>query len=112
MANGRKWKGPGRYEIRYNQFQIDTMARRRLLRYSMRAWWRVIGIYREAHRRYRVKLSQFVRDHLLAWRAMTARNLHLYRMAITAWREYPVVLVSPRTRVPLHTGKQRSSLES
>lgn len=31
----RKWQGPGRYQIRYNQYQIDTMGRRRLLRYSL-----------------------------------------------------------------------------
>lgn len=34
-ARCRKWVGPGRYEIRYNQLQIDHMARRRLLRYSL-----------------------------------------------------------------------------
>lgn len=52
------------------------------------AWRRVIGIYREAHRRYRARLTAFVSSHFLALHHLAKRNMQLRRDVIAAWTDY------------------------
>lgn len=88
LALDRKWKHPGRYEIRYNQLQIDTMGRRRLLEHSIAAWRRVTRRYREANMRFRVHQTSKARSHLQAWHKVAARCMQLRRMTITNWKDF------------------------
>ena len=90
----RKWKHPGRYEIRYNQLQIDTMARRRLLEHSISAWRLVTKRYGEIHRRFRAHQTEFVRSHLQAWHTVAARRMQVRRLAISNWRDFGIDNVS------------------
>lgn len=54
----------------------------------LQAWRRVISIYREAHRRFRRKVTLLVRNHFLALRALAKHNMELRRKAVKAWTEY------------------------
>lgn len=91
----KRWTGPRKYEVRYNQKVIDVFAKNRLQRMVFFPWKRYASRRSEAERRFRNRLAAFTGNHFTAWRdkaqhlrrlrVATVENWNGYAKLVTAW---------------------------
>lgn len=101
----KRWIGPRKYEVRYNQKLVEHFSRTRLKKMTIRPWKRYTQISRNVNRMYMKQLTRFVRNHLLSWRHLTTKYIHLRKLTIANWVDYSSVVISP----PFFAWKQYAS---
>ena len=90
----KRWSGPRKYEVRYNQKVIDVFTRNRLQRAVFVPWKKYAKRRSEAERRFRKHVARFLSAHYLAWRA-TAKELRRVRvLAVDHWTSYSTYMVT------------------
>jgi hypothetical protein len=88
----RRWKGPRKYEIRYNQKRIDTFAKHRLLRYVYKPWSEYFKLQSNVRKCYQRQVALFVRNNFHALRARCQVQRRLREETVSTWRSYSRVM--------------------
>jgi len=88
----KRWSGPRKYEIRYNQKLVDHFARLRREKFCFGPWkdffFKMVQVKRMNHR----ITARFVQGNFHAWR-LASRKLHLLRqVTIENWKDYPLLM--------------------
>lgn len=88
----KRWSGPRKYEIRYNQKLVDHFARLRREKFCFGPWkeffFRMVMVKRMNHR----ITARFVSNNFHSWR-LAARKLHMLRqVTIENWKDYPLLM--------------------
>lgn len=90
----RRWVAPGKYEIKYNQKQVDNFSRLRCERFCFVAWKRYTRVSSAVTMGFVKKTSALIRAYLVSWRAVVKKFKHLLREAVANWQAYPNLMVT------------------
>ena len=90
----KRWIAPGKYEIKYNQKQVDNFSRLRCERMCYTAWKRYSKVSRIVNLNFTKKLTSFMRSYLFAWRDICKRHGKLMLEVIDNWTGYANIMMS------------------
>eukprot|EP01041_Mallomonas_annulata_P000331 gene331-592_t len=89
----RRWTGPRKYEVRYNQKIIDTYSKNRLQRMAFRPWKRFAARRSEADRRFRNRITLFLGSHFMAWHRKASHLRRLRVESVDGWKGYATLMM-------------------
>lgn len=101
----RRWVAPGKYEIKYNQKQVDNFSRLRCERFCFVAWKRYTRVSSAVTMGFLRRQTDMIRSYLLAWRAVVKKFKHLLKDSIENWLGYPNLMMAG----PFEAWKELSS---
>jgi hypothetical protein len=81
----KRWPGPRKYEIRYNQKRIDNFARIRCEKLIFSGWKAYFSIQLAVKRKYQKKLSSFISGIFHAWKGVSS---HYRKLRITTYENW------------------------
>eukprot|EP01035_Chromulina_nebulosa_P021682 gene21682-28057_t len=87
----KRWPGPRKYEIRYNQKRIDNFARQRLLLYVFKPLKAFCTLQLKVKKAFRRQGAKFLQRTLYAWKEVSRRSHLLRKDALSNWMEYPAL---------------------
>lgn len=85
---------PGKYEIKYNQKQVDNFSRLRCERFCFVAWKRYGRVSKAVTLKFVRKQTGMVRSFLLAWRTVVKKFKRLLKESMNNWLGYPNLLMA------------------
>ena len=88
----RRWKGPRKYEIRYNQKRIDTFAKHRLLKFVYKPWSEYFKLQSNVRKCYQRQVALFVKNNFYALRERCKIQRRLRDETVSTWRSYSRVM--------------------
>ena len=88
----KRWKGPRKYEIRYNQKRIDTFARHRILKFVLKPWMLFNKMRCRVKQLKQRQLGMFIRRTFICFREVTREQHRLREMTLTNWRAYARIM--------------------
>jgi hypothetical protein len=89
----KRWPGPRKYEIRYNQKRIDNFARIRCEKLIFSAWKAYFSIQLTVKRKYQNKLSSFISGIFHAWKGVSSHYRKLRISVYENWSGYGRLMV-------------------
>ncbi len=90
----KRWPGPRKYEVRYNQKRVDNFSRIRCERSIFKAWKAYFSIQLKVKRSYQKKLSQFISRVFHAWKGISNHQRRLRKITHENWTGYSNLMVS------------------
>lgn len=90
----KRWPGPRRYEVRYNQKLIDTFSKNRLQRMCFKPWRAFSSRLATVERRFRDRLSKFISVHFKAWAVRAMRQKIIRRLVEERWSGYAKKMIT------------------
>jgi hypothetical protein len=92
----KRWPGPRKYEVKYNQKRVDNFSRLRLQRSVFQAWKGYFSIQYIVKRRFQKKLTEFMYGMFHAWAAVAHTQHRIRRGVYDSWKEYPrIMMIKP-----------------
>lgn len=84
----KRWKGPRKYEIRYNQKRVNTFARRRGLAYVWFPWSQFFRIEKAVKKSVQRQVARFVQENFIGMKAVLTEQRRLRKLTVSSWKEY------------------------
>ena len=81
----KRWPGPRKYEVRYNRKLVEHFVKGRLKKMTFKPWKRFARTQVTVNLMFARKLTAFVKDNFLAWRATARRYAELRKHALGMW---------------------------
>jgi len=90
----KRWPGPRKYEVRYNQKRIDHFTRTRLLRYAFYPLKHLVEIEFKGRKAYKKYATKLLSDIVREWRVVAARDHAIRKDTISRWKHYSLLIAS------------------
>lgn len=84
----KRWPGPRKYEVRYNQKRVDHFSRKRLLLYVFRPLKGFFNLQSKIRKCFQRQTSRFVQLNFRAWVKVTKSLRKLRILVISNWKGY------------------------
>jgi len=91
----KRWAGPRRYEVRYNQKLVEHFSKVRLKKMIFRPWRRYSRTTAIVSRMFMVKQTAFMLKNVKAWREITRKHKKLRQTTISNWTGYSMYIMAP-----------------
>lgn len=91
----KRWPGPRKYEVRYNQKRVNNFTKIRCERMIFYAWKAYFEIQYTVKRKYQHKVASFMQLIFREWRRITSKQHILRVKTYENWLEYPKLLIQP-----------------
>eukprot|EP01038_Epipyxis_sp_PR26KG_P013945 gene13945-18702_t len=89
----KRWLGPRKYELKYNQKRVDNFSKMRCKRFIFSAWKGYFHIQYEVKRRFQRKRALFIQNVFKAW-VEAAKSQHKLRLqSYENWKGYQRILI-------------------
>ena len=89
----KRWPGPRKYEVKYNQKRVNNFGRVRLLKTIFKAWKAYFSIQYKVKLKFRSKVAQLVSTVFRGWKE-SAANQHRMRLTVYEnWKGYSRLMV-------------------
>jgi hypothetical protein len=90
----KRWKGPRKYEIRYNQKRVNTFARKRAIAYVWYPWSQFFRIEKAVKKSVQRQVARFVHENFLGMKQVIQEQRRLRKLTISSWKEYANLMVN------------------
>jgi len=84
----KRWPGPRKYEIRYNQKRVDNFSRNRIRRMIFRGWKAYFKIQLKVKSAVRKRCAQLAQSAFFAWRGAAKKQRVLRWNVYDSWKGY------------------------
>jgi hypothetical protein len=84
----KRWPGPRKYEVRYNQKRVDNFARLRCEKLIFLAWKEYFHVQITVKRKYQSKLSHWISKVFHAWKGVSSHYRRLRKLTHENWTGY------------------------
>lgn len=84
----KRWPGPRKYEVRYNQKRVDNFARIRCERVVFAAWKAYFGIQHIVKLKYQHKVAMHMKAVFLGWKSIAKHQHDLRLQTYQNWVGY------------------------
>jgi hypothetical protein len=81
----KRWPGPRKYEVRYNQKLVEHFIKLRLKKMTFRPWQRFARTQATVNLMFAQKLTRFIRTMFTGWKDLTKRYVILRKDAMGTW---------------------------
>lgn len=88
----KRWAGPRKYEIRYNQKLVDHFARLRRERFVFTPWKQFFYRMMNVKRMNQKHVARFVSINFSGWKRASQYLRNLRKITVTNWKLYPKLL--------------------
>jgi hypothetical protein len=89
----KRWPGPRKYEVRYNQKRVNHFYQVRIEKLVFIAWKSYFLIQHEVKIRFQRKLTSFVRNHFYGWRDRARHHHRLRQLVYDNWKGYSKIIM-------------------
>ena len=90
----KRWKGPRKYEIRYNQKRVNTFARKRAIAYVWYPWSQFFRMEKAVKKSMQRQVARFVKENFLGMKQVIQEQRRLRNLTVSSWKEYANLMVS------------------
>lgn len=84
----KRWPGPRKYEIRYNQKRVDNFSQNRIRRMIFRGWKAYFKIQLKVKNAVRKRCAQLAQSAFFAWRGAAKKQRVLRWNVYDSWKGY------------------------
>jgi hypothetical protein len=81
----KRWPGPRKYEVRYNQKLVEHFIKIRLKKMTFRPWKRFARTQATVNLMFAQKLTTFIRETFNGWKKLTKHFQVLRKDAMSMW---------------------------
>jgi hypothetical protein len=81
----KRWPGPRKYEVRYNQKLVEHFIKMRLKKMTFQPWKRFARTQATVNVMFATKLTNFIRDNFLAWSQLSKHYKVIRKNALGQW---------------------------
>ncbi|RYG67037.1 hypothetical protein EON64_08350, partial [archaeon] len=90
----KRWPGPRKYEVRYNQKRVDFFSKVRCERFVYSAWKAYFAVQLQVKRRFQRKKAQFIMSVFSGWRSIARHQRALRKKTYENWKGYAKLITS------------------
>ena len=81
----KRWPGPRKYEVRYNQKLVEHFIKMRLKKMTFVPWKRFARTQARVNLLFAQKLTRFIKETFSGWMLLTKNSQSLRKNALSMW---------------------------